>query len=77
MDFLKSHLFSAFFIAILFFIVKALMKRLYKDETIQMKIIFKDSVLIFVLAYSGLIFRDNMLLYETANAQVFTTEPNF
>ena len=48
MELFKLHVFSAFLVAIVFYIVKILLKRMYKDETIENKKILKDSVLIFL-----------------------------
>ncbi len=77
MDFLKTHVFFAFFIAIVYFITKALLRRIYKDETIQTKQVSKDSMLIFVLSYISLVLRSNMFPPEGIKTQVFTSEPNF
>ena len=77
MDFLKTHVFFAFFIAIIYFITKALLRRIYKDETIQTKQVSKDSMLIFVLSYISLVLRSNMFPPEGIKTQVFTSEPNF
>ena len=77
MDFLKTHVFFAFFIAIVYFITKALLRRIYKDETIKTKQVSKDSMLIFVLSYISLVLRSNMFPPEGIKTQVFTSEPNF
>ena len=37
MELFKLHVFSAFLVAIVFYIVKILLKRMYKDETIENK----------------------------------------
>lgn len=77
MDFLKTHVFFAFFIAIIYFISKAMLRRMYKDDTIQMKQVSKDSMLIFVLSYLSLVLRSNMFPPDGMKTQVFTSEPNF
>lgn len=77
MDFLRSHLFSAFLISVIYFILKSLQKRIYKDDSIAIKVVFKDSVLIFAVAYGCLILKDNFFLLDNTKAQVFTSEPNF
>ena len=77
MDFLKTHVFTAFFISISFFIFKSLIKRIYKDDEIQNKKTFKDSILIFVLSYLIFIFKDNLFLLDDQKTNVFTSEPPF
>ena len=77
MDFLKTHVFFAFFIAIIYFISKEMFSRMYKDETIQMKQVSKDSMLIFGLSYLSLVLRSNMFPPDGIKTQVFTSEPNF
>ena len=77
MDFLKTHVFFAFFISIMYFISKSMLKKIYKDESIETKQISKDSFLIFFVSYLCLIFRSNMFVMESTKTQVFTSEPNF
>ena len=80
MDYLKSFLFTAFLISILYFIVKSLLNRLNKDETsknVIKKNIFKDSLLLFVLIYLVLVFKDKLLIINKKNTEIFTSEPNF
>lgn len=77
MDFLKTHVFFAFFISIMYFISKSMLKKIYKDESIETKQISKDSFLIFLVSYLCLIFRSNMFVMESTKTQVFTSEPNF
>lgn len=79
MEFLKSQVFFAFFVAIGFFIVKHLLRRIYnqeKEEDFNKKVI-KDSVLIFVIVYLSFIIRENYFLVDSIKTQVFTSEPNF
>lgn len=77
MELFKLHVFSAFLIAIVFYIVKLLMKRMYKDETIENKKILKDSILIFCITYLVMILKDNLTLLDNTKTQVFTNEPSF
>ena len=80
MDYLKSFLLTAFLISILYFIVKSLLNRLNKDETtkdVVKKNIFKDSLLLFVLIYLVLVFKDKLLIINKKNTEIFTSEPNF
>ena len=41
------------------------------------KSLFKDSVLLFVLVYLVLIFKDQLFFLESTKTQVFTNEPTF
>jgi hypothetical protein len=77
MDFLKTHVFLAFFIAVAYFISKSMIKRIYKDDSIETKQISKDSFLIFVVSYLSLVFRSNIFMHDNIKTQVFTSEPNF
>ena len=77
MDIFKTHVFAAFFISVSFFIFKSLLKRIYKDDDIQNKKTFKDSLLIFVLSYLIFIFKDNFFLLDDQKTNVFTSEPPF
>ena len=80
MDYLKSFLFTAFLISILYFIVKSLLNRLNKDETtkdVVKKNIFKDFLLLFVLIYLVLVFKDKLLFINKKSTEIFTSEPNF
>ena len=79
MEFLKSQLFFSFFVSISYFIIKQLMRRIYKQEKDNEfdKKLVKDSVLIFVIVYLSFIIRENYFLSEIAKTQVFTSEPNF
>ena len=77
MDFLKTHVFLAFFIAVAYFICKSMLRRIYKDESIETKQISKDSFLIFLVSYLSLVFRSYIFMNDIAKTQVFTSEPNF
>ena len=77
MEIFKLHVFTSFLIAIIYFITKILLKRMYKDETIQNKRVLKDSILIFVLSYLIFIVKDNLTLLDNVKTQVFTNEPSF
>ena len=77
MDFLKTHVFFAFFIGISYFIMKAFFRRIYKDTEMDTKQVSKDSFLIFFITYLGLILRSNLFAVENIKTQVFTSEPNF
>ena len=77
MEIFKLHVFTSFLIAIIYFITKILLKRMYKDETVQNKRVLKDSILIFVLSYLIFIVKDNLTLLDNVKTQVFTNEPSF
>ena len=77
MDFLQSHLFSAFLISILFFIYKAFLKKIYKDESSKHKENMKNSIMIFIISYLILTFKNSIFGEELIKTQVFTKEPDF
>ena len=79
MEFLKSQVFFSFFVSIGYFIVKHLLRRIYKQEVDEdfNKKVMKDSVLIFVIVYLSFIIRENYFLVDAMKTQVFTSEPNF
>ena len=77
MSFLQSHSFSAFLISILFFIYKAIIKKVYKDDTITHKENIKNSIMVFVVSYLVLTFKDSIFGEELIKTQVFTKEPDF
>ena len=77
MEIFKLHVFTSFLIAIIYFITKILLKRMYKDETVQNTRVLKDSILIFVLSYLIFIVKDNLTLLDNVKTQVFTNEPSF
>ena len=41
------------------------------------KNIFKDSLLLFVLIYLVLVFKDKLLIINKKSTEIFTSEPNF
>lgn len=77
MELFKLHVFSAFLISIVYFIVKILIKRIYKDETVQNKTVLKDSVIVFGVSYLVHILKDNLIGLDNIKTQVFTNEPSF
>lgn len=77
MDFLQSHVFTAFLISILFLIYKALLKKIYKDENNSHKENMKNSVMVFVISYLVLTFKNSLFGEELIKTQVFTKEPDF
>ena len=79
MEFLKSQVFFSFFVSIGYFIVKHLLRRIYKQEVDEdfNKKVMKDSVLIFVIVYLSFIIRENYFIVDAMKTQVFTSEPNF
>lgn len=79
MEFLKSQLFFAFFVAIGFFIAKQLLRRIYKQEKEDdfNKKVTKNSILVFVIVYLSFIVRENYFIMDSIKTQVFTSEPNF
>ena len=80
MEFLKSHAFTSFLISSLFFIMKNLINRVQSNEEDKewvRRTVFKDSVLLFVLTYLILVFKDQIFMIQMPKAQVFTNEPSF
>lgn len=80
MEFLKNHLFTSFLIACLYFILKSALNRMNtidSEKKYVRKSLFKDSVLLFVLVYLVLIFKDQLFFLESTKTQVFTNEPTF
>ena len=77
MNFLQSHLFVAFLISIIFFIYKALLKKIYKDENSNHKENMKNSIMVFVISYLVLNFKNSLFGDEILKTQVFTKEPDF
>ena len=81
MDFLKSHLFTCFLISILYFIVCSILYKLNKKEKTEDNInkkLSKDSLIIFIISYLTLIFKDQIFSLDIVKkTQVFTNEPNF
>lgn len=77
MDFFQSHLFDAFLIAITFFIYKALLKKIYKDENSNHKENLKNSIMVFVVSYLILNFKNSIFGEEVLKTQIFTKEPDF
>lgn len=80
MDFLKSHLFTAFLISIIYFIVKILLNKMNKNKessNMVRKTVLKDSILLFSVTYLILIFKDQIFFTSSKKTEIFTTEPNF
>lgn len=80
MEFLKSHAFTSFLISSLFFIMKNLINRVQSNEEDKewvRRTVFKDSVLLFVLTYLILVFKDQIFMIQMPKTQVFTNEPSF
>ncbi len=80
MDFLKSHVFTSFLISCVYFIIKNILNRTINDEEQKewtRKTIMKDSVLLFVLVYLILIFKDQIFFIQAPKTPVFTNEPSF
>ena len=78
MDFLKSHIFLAFLISITYFIVKNLLNKFYKNDIKNYnKIIFKDSILLFIICYLILIFKEKIFIIDTKKTDIFTNEAPF
>ena len=81
MDLLKPHLFISFFIATMYFILKTLINRFYKEDKeyyqFVKKSVFKDSLLILVISYLTFILKDQIMNTISASTQVFTNEPTF
>ena len=77
MDFLKSHLFTAFLISISYFIIKMIFYRINKNDKITKKMILKDTVLIIIVSYLILVFKDQLFVLDVKKTQIFTGEPSF
>ena len=80
MDFLKSHVFTSFLIASLYFIMKNIFLRMNnKDEEKEWvrKTVLKDSILLFILSYLILIFKDQIFFLQPPKTNVFMNEPTF
>jgi len=82
MNILNNLVFIAFLISIMYFIVKHFIFKIDKDENkpnseYYRKIIFKDSVLIFILSYAVLYTKKYLLESEVVQTKIFTNEPNF
>jgi len=77
MELFKLHVFTSFVIAIVFFIAKIMIKRIYKDEKIQNKNVLKDSIIVFGVSYLTHIVKDNLITLDNIKTQVFTNEPSF
>lgn len=80
MDFLKSHVFTSFLLSSIYFIVKSLINRVTKneeDKEFVRRMVFKDSVLLFILSYLIFVFKDQIFAIQLPKTQVFTNEPSF
>lgn len=81
MDILKTHIFTSFLIACVYFIIKSLINRVYKNDKdyqrVVKKTLFKDSVLILILSYLIFAMKDQIASSISASTQVFTNEPTF
>lgn len=74
MEVLNSNFFLAICISLVYFILKIVIEK-KKDSK---KRIFKDSILVGIVAYAVLIFRSNFVSFESARTTtVFTNEPQF
>lgn len=80
MDFLKSYVFLSFLIACVYFIIKSGLNRMNKkkeEHEFVRKTLLKDSILLFIICYLILVFKDQLLSVGEAKTQVFTNEPTF
>ena len=78
MDFLKSHIFTSFLISIIYFIIKNIIYRFDTNlDTNSKKQLFKDSILLFIISYLILIFKDKLFFFNNQKTEIFTNEPNF
>ena len=80
MDFLKTQLFTSFLVSSLYFIVKNLFLRMNTSEEEKewvRKTVLKDSILLFILTYLILIFKDQIFFSQTSKTEVFMNEPSF
>ena len=78
MDFLKSHIFTSFLISIIYFIIKNIIYRFDTNlDKYSKKQLFKDSILLFIITYLILIFKDKLFFFNNQKTEIFTNEPNF
>ena len=80
MEFLQSHAFTSFLISSLYFIVKSLINRVSQNEDEKewvRRTKLKDSILLFILTYLILVFKDQIFMIQMPKTQVFTNEPSF
>ncbi len=74
MEVLNSNLFLAICISLVHYIVKIVIEK----NRVPKKRIFKDSILVGIVAYAVLIFRSNFISFESARSTtVFTNDPQF
>uniref|UniRef100_A0A6C0KXQ7 Uncharacterized protein n=1 Tax=viral metagenome TaxID=1070528 RepID=A0A6C0KXQ7_9ZZZZ len=74
MEVLNSNFFLAICISLVHYILKIVIE---KNRDFK-KRIFKDSILVGIVAYAVLIFRSNFISFESARATtVFTNAPQF
>ena len=78
MDFLKSHIFTSFLISIIYFIIKNIIYRFDTNlDTNSKKQLFKNSILLFIISYLILIFKDKLFFFNSQKTEIFTNVPNF
>ena len=79
-----NHLFiTAILISLLYFLLKVIENKILNKEDLKLKIVFKDSLLVFLSVVIGLNLIDQIipLIYEgselVTNPPVFTDNPGF
>lgn len=80
MDFLKSQVFTCFLIAALYFIMKNMFLRISNNDEEKKwvrKTALKDSIMLFILSYLILIFKDQLFFLKPPKTEVFMNEPSF
>ena len=81
MDFLQTHVFTSFLISCIYFIVKTFLNKFNVEDKdnyeFVRKNLFKDCVILFILTYLLLIFKEQMFKVMETKTQVFTNEPSF
>jgi hypothetical protein len=74
---------TAILISILFFLLKVMENKVFSKDDIKLKIVFKDSLFVFLSVIVGLNLMDQLipLIYENgeigSNPHVFTDTPGF
>ena len=72
---LNSNLLLSFVIGIVFFIVKNIILRIYKQDH-DRQLIVKDTILFFMISYV-ILSSKNLFIPKKDKVEVFTNEPNF
>ena len=78
MQLLNNNFFIAGIISLLFFSIKYIINNKGKDkDNSKKKMIFKDSMIVLIIAFAILTFKDNYYTKTNEKTTIFTNEPNF